>query len=148
MYPRVCLQLPDEASAAAAVAPVSSVTSPLGPMFSDVHVHGTTVSFEIDYRFAARGLPTEVRWSPAGPGGPSEVTGDIGALGIVTDRRLSGANTAYHVPEGIFVAAGGGVAPDGSREKVSVLDAAPSILDLLEVTPDRSMQGRPTMFLP
>lgn len=150
MYPRICLQLPDEAAAAAAVAPVSSVASPLGPMFSDVHVHGRTVSFEIDYHFSARGLPSEVRWAPAGPAGTGagtgEVTGDIGAIGIVTDRRLSGANTAYHVPEGIFVAAGGGLAPDPSREKVSVLDAAPSILDLLEVTPDRSMQGRPTIF--
>lgn len=143
MYPRVCLQLPDPAAAEASVAPIASVASPLGSMFHDVRVHGTTVSFEIDYRFSAAGLPSEVTWRPAG--GP-EATGAIGDLGIVVDRRPGGANTAYHTPEGVFVAAGAGLDADPSREKVSILDAAPSILDLLDVEPHPSMQGRPTIF--
>lgn len=143
MYPRVCLRFPDEATAAAAVAPIGSVVSPTGPMFHDLHVHGTTVSFEIDYRFSATGLADDVRYTPVG--GP-EVSGAIDRLGIATRRRLGGGNTAYHVPEGIFVAAGAGVTPDPSRDKVSVLDAAPSILDLLDVAPAPSMQGRPTIF--
>lgn len=143
MYPRVSLMLPDEAAAAAAVEPIRSVASGAGPMFSDVRVRGTTVSFEVDYRFSSSGLPDDLRWTPAG-GEPR--SGVIGDLGIVADRRLGGANTAYHVPEGIFLAAGAGIDHDPSREKVSVLDAAPSILDLLGVTPDPSMQGRPTVF--
>jgi hypothetical protein len=143
MYPRVCLQLPDAAAAAAAVGPITSVVSPLGRMFDDVNVHGTTVSFEIDYRFAASALPSEVTWEPAGR---APTAGRIGDLGIVTDRRTGGANTAYHVPEGIFIAAGDGLPADPSREKVSVLDAAPSVLDLLGVAPHPSMQGRPTIF--
>jgi hypothetical protein len=138
MYPRVIFAFPDDAAAERAVAPITSAATAVGPLFDDVRVHGRTVSFEIDLHFTASSLPTEATWA----GG----TGTIADLGVKTNRRLGGANTAYHTPEGIFIARGDGIAPTASREKVSVLDAAPSILDLLDAAPAPSMQGEPSLF--
>ena len=105
---------------------------------------GTTVSFEIAYQIKGTSLPTSVRWSP--PGSEEVLEADIDDLGIAVRRRLGGGNTAYHVRDGMMLAYGDGVRPDGSRREVNVLDAAPAILRLLSLDPAPSMRGADTMF--
>jgi hypothetical protein len=144
MYPRVSLRLPSPAAAEAAIEPITSVTSPLGPMFHDVRVHGTTISFEINYEYAANDLPSKVTYRPAGGGTP--IDADVADLGVIVRSRPGGGNTAYHVPEGMLLAWGGGISPDPSRQACSVLDAAPSILSLLGLPPAPSMTGGDDMF--
>lgn len=143
MYPRICLKFEGDADAEAAMTSVASVRSQTGPMFNDLHLHGATLSFEIDYQFGAESLERDLTWAPGG--GPT-VSGTLEDLGIATRTRPGGGNTAYHVPEGILVALGGPFRADRSRTEVSILDAAPSILDLLGVEAHPSMRGRPTMF--
>lgn len=144
MYPRICLKFFSEEAVRSAAEVVGSVVTDGGPMFHDLHHHGTSLSFEIDYRFAAASLDRQVKWTAAGCG--TEVSGTLDDLGIVVRSRPGGANTAHHTPEGIFLARGAGVDADASREKVSVLDAAPSILDLLGLEPAPTMRGAPSLF--
>ena len=54
-------------------------------------------------------------------------------LGITVEERLGGGNTAYHIPEGIWMALGRGVAADKSRTEVSILQAKSRVLDLLGI---------------
>lgn len=144
MYPRICLKFFSEEAVRSAAEVVGSVVTDGGPMFHDLRHHGTSLSFEIDYRFAAASLDRQVKWTAAGCG--TEVSGTLDDLGIVVRSRPGGANTAYHTPEGVFLAWGAGVDADASREKVSVLDAAPSILDLLGLEPAPTMRGAPSLF--
>jgi hypothetical protein len=146
MYPRSCLQLPTAAEAAGAAEVLASVHAGDEQLFSDLRVHGTTVSFQIAYRFGAEQLDPAVRWVPAGGDAAAPRTGTIADLGVVARARPGGGNTAYHIPEGILLATGGGVRADGDRRQVSILDAAPSILRLLGVEPPPSMRGVPTVF--
>ena len=143
MYPRITLMFADEESAAAAVDPVRSAATAVGPLFRDLRVMGTTLSFEMGYAYDTDQLPRDVTWVPARG---TERTADISELGVVVRERPGGGNTAQHVPQGMLIAYGRGVEADGSRAEVSVLDAAPSILALLGIEPAPSMQGRPSMF--
>lgn len=143
MYPRITLMFGGEESAAAAVGTVRSAATADGPLFRDLRVMGTTLSFEMRYAHDTAQLPREVTWVPAGA---TARTGDLSELGVVVRERPDGGNTAQHVPHGMLIAHGHGIEADGSRAEVSVLDAAPSILALLGIDPAPSMQGRPTMF--
>jgi hypothetical protein len=143
MYPRITLMFGDEESAAAAVEPVTSAATAVGPLFRDLRLMGTTLSFEMGYAYDAAQLPREVTWVPALE---AARTADISELGVVVRERPGGGNTAQHVPDGMLIAYGRGVEADGSRAEVSVLDAAPSILSLLGIAPAPSMQGRPSLF--
>ncbi len=145
MYPRICLKFDDQAHAEAAMGPIASVRARTGPMFNDLRLHGATVSFEIDYQFGVQSLSREVAWAPR-EGSPT--SGTVEDLGITTRTRPGGGNTAYHVPEGILVAVGSSIRADPARAEVSILDAAPSILDLLDVGAAPSMRGTPSMFAP
>lgn len=144
MYPCTSLRFASSEAAKKAAEVVGSVTSAAGPMFGEVRAMGTTVSFEIAYQFSGSSLPTSVRWSP--PASEEVIEAGIDDLGIAIRRRLGGGNTAYHIREGLMMAYGDGVPPDGSRREVSVLDAAPSILRLLDLEPAPSMRGADTMF--
>lgn len=143
MYPRITLMFGDEESANAAAAPVRTAATAAGPLFRDLRVMGTTLSFEMGYAHDAADLPREVTWAPAG--GPAR-TGDLAELGVVVRERPGGGNTAQHVPDGTFIAYGHGIGADQSRAEVSILDAAPSILSLLGLEAAPSMQGRPSIF--
>lgn len=142
MYPRTSIQFPTEGEAGAAMAPLAAVTSDGDPLFNSLELQGTTLSFEISLQFDTPELSDRVRYERGG----EQVDGVVGDLGVEIRSRPGGGNTAYHVPEGMFVAYGDGLEPDHSRDKVSVLDAAPSILGLLGVEPAPSMQGEPTIF--
>jgi hypothetical protein len=75
------------------------------------------------------------------------MTVPMATLGVNIRERLGGSNTAQHVPEGIGIAYGRGVRPDQRRERVDLLDVAPSILtNLLGVSSPPSMSGRPSLF--
>lgn len=144
MYPCTSLRFSSSAIAKRAADTIRSVSSTLGPMFAEVRAMGATVSFEIAYQLSGSDLPTSLRWSLVGD--EHAVEAGIGDLGIAVRRRLGGGNTAYHVADGILLAYGRGLRPDGSRPQVSVLDAAPSILRLLGLEPASSMRGAATMF--
>jgi hypothetical protein len=142
MYPRVAVGFDDDAAAEHAAGLLASVRTERGALFTDIHHRGSTVSFEMDYPRGDRDLP---RTAVVGNGSGDEKL-DLGELGVVVRARPGGGNTAYHVGDGLFVAYGRGIARDNSRREVSVLDAAPSILDLMGLEPDPSMQGRPGLF--
>jgi hypothetical protein len=144
MYPRLSFELASPAAAEEAAEVLGTVLVGDGPMFHDLHLQGTTVSMVIEFPRGATELATDVRFTPTGAA--TAQPGDLADLGIVIRSRPGGGNTAYHVPEGIFVAYGAGIAPDASRRRVSVLDAAPSLLQLLDVEPAATMQGEPSIF--
>lgn len=143
MYPRICLKFDNQACAEVAMEPIASVRTRAGPMFNDLRLHGATVSFEIDYQFGVQSLSRDVTWIPRA--GRQE-SGTVDNLGIAARTRPGGGNTAYHVPEGILVAVGSSMCADPARAEVSILDAAPSILDLLDVDAAPSMRGTPSLF--
>jgi hypothetical protein len=143
MYPRITLMFSDEGDAKAAVDTVASVETDDGPLFRDLRLSGLTLSFEVSYVYDGSSLPTAARWEPLGK---STVTGSIADLGINIRTRPGGGNTAQHVPEGIFMVGGAGVSADAHRDKVSILDVAPSILDLLGLEPSDDMRGTASLF--
>jgi hypothetical protein len=145
MYPRLTLMFDDEETARAAIAPIESARTAAGPLFRDLRLIGTTLSFEIGYQEDADALARQASWTTVDG---RSVTADISALGVTVRERPGGGNTAQHVPEGIFVAYGSGASPDRSRAQSSVLDAAPSILALLGLDPAPSMTGKPSIFAP
>ena len=57
------------------------------------------------------------------------------SLGLEIEERLGGGNTAYHIPQGIWIEYGHGVEPDPSRKEFSVLEAKARILEVLGLTP-------------
>jgi hypothetical protein len=138
MYPRTSLELADVAQADAALAALTSVQYSGRRLFHDIGVDGRTVSVSITWPKNATALPSDVLFTPVG-GDPTP--GTIADLGIEVRQRLGGGNTGRHIPEGIFLARGPGITPDPSRRLVSLLDAAPSILDVLGLAPGPSMQG-------
>lgn len=143
MYPRLTLEFTTPAAAAAAEAPVASVSVGAEPLFRDFRVKGSTLSFEVAYQFGGQALPRDTTWTATDG---SSQRGTLDPLGITVRARPGGGNTAQHVPDGIFLAYGSGLAADYSRRKVSVLDAAPSILDLLGVAPPDDMRGEASIF--
>ena len=48
----------------------------------------------------------------------------------------------WHRPVGVFAAWGAGVRPGGVRGEAALLDVAPTVLELLGLSPDRRMPGR------
>lgn len=132
MYPRNSLEFEDVAAAERAVPALGSATCGSGPLISDISVDGRTVSFSVRLELDGAELSRDAQYGTADE--PSEAkVGTIGELGIGTAARLGGGNTAYHMPEGPFIVYGEGVAPDQSRREMSVLQAAPTILDLLGI---------------
>ncbi len=143
MYPRSSIQFASPAAAAAGAERLGTVCNSRGNLFRGVRIAGPTVSFVIQHVPEQDQVERIVRYIDANG---AEVSADIGQLGVVARQRLGGGNTAHHIPEGIFIATGPGISRDPSRLETSVLDAAPSILDLIGVAPGASMQGDPSIF--
>ncbi len=139
MYPRLTLLFADHDAAAQAIGTIQSPVTSMGPLFRDIRLIGASVSFEIAFELDIQQLPEEVTWTPF-QGKASH--GDIDSLGISVRGRPGGGNTAQHTPEGIFITYGDGIVPDASRDEFNILDAAPSLLDLLGVVAPPSMKGR------
>jgi hypothetical protein len=141
MYPAQAIELPDAASAAVALERLTSVAHELAPMFRQLRLNGRTVSFEVDYISDATQVTPHARFSV---GGDSR-SATLADLGISVRSRPGGGNTGEHVPEGIFICAGSDISPSTDRRRISLLDAAPSILAILGVAADASMRGSPVL---
>jgi len=138
MYPRTSLRFDtaDRASEAAAV--LGQITTSSGAMFHDIRAIGTTTSFEINY---ARGRVDDLDRSAYIVTARGRESVPVEQLGIAIRERIGGGNTAYHIPEGIFIAVGDDLPSVRSRPRVDVLDVAPFLLSLLDVQPAPTMQG-------
>ncbi|HEX4434070.1 MAG TPA: hypothetical protein VH012_04515 [Acidimicrobiales bacterium] len=143
MYPVISLLFPTSQEAEAAAPVLESVSTELGPMFVDFRAQGRTLSFYVWMNKDHEDIPEKLSWTDAAG---VQRTGFIGDLGIVIRHRAGGGNTAQHLPDGIFIAYGEGIEADASRDKVDILDAAPSILDLMGIRPEPDMQGAPSIF--
>jgi hypothetical protein len=146
MYPHLSLVFADEVAAKEALAPLESVTAEGGsPIFSRFRVEGKTVTFGIPLADESCDMSTRLVFTPVGAS--ESVTGTPAEVGLSFRPRVGGDNTAYHVPEGILLAVGGGLTPDTSRREVDVLDVAPSLLvNVLGVEPGSLMEGSPSLF--
>lgn len=130
MYPMNALELPDEVAAVRAGDLLGQVVGDGEPIFDRIRVDGTTVTFGVQTGFEGVQL-AEVATFPTADGTPR--TGPVADLGLITAKRLGGGNTAYHVPEGIYLTYGPGIAPDPSRRVFDVRQAAPTILGHLGI---------------
>ena len=111
-------------------------------LFGAFRCEGKTVTlyFEgaYDFTVAEAAMSTTLHFRPSGA--ENDVAGTPADLGLAVRPRLGGANTAYHIPEGMMLAYGAGVLPDPSRKEVDLLDVAPSLLaNVLGVEPAPSM---------
>ena len=147
MFPFVSLVFDDESAAEEAVAPLESVTiAEAGPLFTKVRLEGKTVAFVVYSENETAAMSSPLRFTP---GGGQAMSSCLPAdLGLDVRQRVGGANTGYHIPEGMLLAYGAGVSHDPSRKQVDVLDVAPSLLsNVLGVDPAPSMQGLPSLFV-
>jgi hypothetical protein len=146
MYPMTSLALLDGQSADDAAAAIASVSVADGSsLFRDLAVSGRTVQFGIAFELDVVTNSGDVRLVPMGSSAPVLVP--MSSIGVKVRDRLGGSNTANHVPEGIVITYGQGLTPHHDREKVDLLDVAPSILaNLLDVTPPASMRGKALLF--
>lgn len=138
MYPRTSLLFSDAPAAKHAGSMLGHVRTSQRELFNDIRVIGSSLSFAIDQQPWACARSTQVIY-PDGRG--QLLDRSVEDLGVSIRRRMGGGNTAYHVPEGVFVAYGKGIPMRRSRQKVSVLDAAPSILASLGIPAPPSYQG-------
>jgi hypothetical protein len=141
MYPRTALNFSNEENAKVAIKQLQSVTSSSGLKFNDFNLYENSLTFAIESGTHSPGLSKDVSYSSSLEE-KSLTTGKVEELGISIKTRPGGGNTAYHTPEGIFIIYGSGIVPNPSRQKVSVLDAAPSILSLLDLPQPESMRGK------
>jgi hypothetical protein len=141
MYPRTALIFPDAAMAQLAMATLKTVKFPDGNLFDDFLLQGCSLSFAVNYQFNASGLSQSISYSPTGSGKIPQ-TGRIADIGVVVKTRVGGGNTAYHIPEGILVSYGQDVQVNHWRDRIDILDVAPSLLEILGITAASSIQGR------
>jgi hypothetical protein len=132
MYPMNSLEFPTEASAMRAGEILPLVMSGGEPLISDVRVDGVSVSFRVRLEFDGAELSHDVEFRTEVGG--AKTAGTIEALGISTAKRLGGGNTAYHIPDGIFITYGNGVEPDSSRSQFDVREASTEVLGHLGLT--------------
>ncbi len=152
MYPRMRLCFEHEEASRSALETLQSIMTGLGPLFSRIFVEGpdlvmhilTPALDDLDVDHSELRLPARVTFTPRGTDRAQDC--EIGRIGIQVAEREGGGNTAHHKPEGILIAHGACIRADGSRSRVSVLDVAPSILQLLGVPPGGDMRGKPTIF--
>ena len=146
MYPSYSLLLSKDDDPDAVIKAFGSLTAANGNAVLDrFRMTGRTLQFSVPYTSGVAS-PTELMtFTPLGA--TTSRTEQLDHLGMELRTRLGGANTGYHIPEGITVVYGKGIAPDPSRTRVDLLDKAPSILaNILGVPPAPTMAGKPTLF--
>lgn len=122
MYPRYALTFETPAKAEEAAATLRSASISSEPLFSGFNVEGHSVSARI------------ADWNGADAAQLSDGRSvGLEELGFSVQERLGGGNTAYHIPQGIWIEYGRAVEPDSSRDEFDVLEAKPRILDILGV---------------
>jgi hypothetical protein len=145
MYPRISLAFDSAAGAESSVGVLKSVHGDgCGRLFRDFTVNGITVSFEINFEQLGEGADEKLSFVDRAGIREARMPSD---LGIVVRSRTGGGNTAYHIPEGILLAYGTGIASDIGRDEVNILDVAPSLLaNVLGIDPPPTMRGAPALF--
>lgn len=126
MYPMNSMEFPSESAARRAGEILPLVTSGGEPLISDVRVEGVSISFRVRLEFDGDELSHELEYRSE-VGGPV-ISASIEDLGISTAKRLGGGNTAYHIPEGIYITYGPGIEPDASRNVFDVREASSEVL--------------------
>lgn len=126
MYPMNSLEFPSEEAARHAGQVLGLVTCAGAPLIEDVRVEGRSVAYRVRLEFDADQLTRSVEYRTE-VNGPV-LSGTVEDLGISTSKRLGGGNTAYHVPEGIFISYGADIASDQSRREFDVREAASKVL--------------------
>ena len=116
---------PDDAERAAAA--LEHVHVGDEPLFRSVDRAGTTVSVELTKTVSEGAVHLR-----NGDSAPSDVMA-LEDIGVAVEERLGGGNTAYHMPEGTWIAYGAAVRPNASRSRFSVLEAKSRVLELLGV---------------
>jgi len=131
MFPMTSLSFPSTLAAERAVSVLTSLRLGRKPLFTDVHNDGRTVSFAM--RFGDQGaLVREVSHGTVSDP-EATTTSRLEALGVHTEPRLGGGNTAYHSPEGPMITFGAGISRSDSRARFDVRTAGPRILKYLGV---------------
>ncbi len=126
MYPMNSMEFPTEAAALRAIEILPLVMSGGDPLISDVRVDGVSVSFRVRVEFDGAELSRELEFRTEVDGPVS--TGAIEDLGISTAKRLGGGNTAYHIPDGIFITYGRDIEPEDSRAVFDIRTASSEVL--------------------
>lgn len=145
MYPRTSFEFETAADVDRAQVALASVTTDDGnALFRDFRPAGRTLSFEVPDSCSGEqnGVPVSYQTIDG-----NEMTGALSDLGVEVRARLGGKNTAWHTPEGALLAIGKNLRSDRSRQEIDILDAAPSILRMLDVEPGPSMRGSPTALV-
>ena len=136
MYPASAIELRDHDVAERAAKTLGQVQCNDEALFADIRVEGRTVTFKVHIPGEGEEIAREVRHGNSKDPTP-HISGNLEDVGIEVAERLGGGNTAYHIPEGILFTYGPGISPDQSRERISVLEAAPEILGLLGLEQER-----------
>lgn len=129
MYPMNAMDFPSEDAAAHAGTILPLVQMGGEPLISDVRVEGSSVSFRVRLEFDGAELSRDIHYRAAVDG--SLVSAQVEDLGISTAERMGGGNTAYHIPDGIYITYGQGVEPDPSRAVFDVREAGADVLSHL-----------------
>lgn len=132
MYPMNGLTLADDAAAIRAGKRLAQVKSTAddAPIFDRIRVEGRSVTFDVQTGYDWVTLADELTYPTVG----DEVrTGPVAELGIIRSQRMGGGNTGYHVPDGIYITYGPGIAPDPSRAVFDVREAPRRLLAHLGV---------------
>jgi hypothetical protein len=137
MYPMNALEFPSHEAAKNAGELLGLIEVGGHPLIDEVEVFGESVTYKIRAEYNQETLPRDLEYRTSPGGEPIQAT--LEDLGWDTAKRLGGGNTAYHVPDGIYITYGADIAPDGSRETFDVRDASARImthLDLAEAWAD------------
>lgn len=146
MYPRTALNFPDDKSMQKAIAALQTVTTASGLKFYNFRTYNRSLIFSITSG-SSKNLSEDVCYSPLQQDSNALRQGKISDLGIAIQHRPGGGNTGHHIPEGIFISYGAAIEPNSTREKMSLLDVAPSILKLLGLSKSQSMRGKAEMVV-
>lgn len=132
MEPQTALQLQDNHAATALAGLLGQLTDSTGhPLFQ---IETIQTSLSLTLRVSQDLLDDgQVRL-------PDGTTVPVHELGL-EDIEAETPGTAYHIPQGIWIARGPHVQADPGRRSASALDHAPTLLGCLGVTPPSHMQG-------
>ena len=140
MHPRTALTFKDDNSLQNAIKTLESVVSDKGlHLFYDFSIYQKTLTFAVRPGSGKGSLSDVVSYVPSNG---EKQTSNIEELGLRMRIRPGGGNTAYHIPQGIMISYGAGVTPNQTRTEINILDAAPSILNMLGLDKSDKMKGK------
>lgn len=131
MYPMNALEFPSPEAAKNAGELLGLIEVDGSPLIDEVEVFGESVAYKIRAEYNRETLTRDLEYRTSVDGDP--VKGTLEDLGMDTAKRLGGGNTAYHVPDGIYITYGSSIGKDQSRETFDVRDASAKIMTHLDL---------------